>query len=81
VREQRHTVVGDDGSAHADGDLLLRAGAALPVGADRVAAKEGLAEDAGPVGGIRGEQVGLRRRLLSPRPAVALDPLVGSHPS
>src|SRR5215468_1357219 len=49
----RHAITGDDGPAHADGDLPLGAGAALPVLADRVAAQERLAEDAGPVGGIR----------------------------
>jgi hypothetical protein len=34
-----------------DGDLTLRTGTALPVLADRHAAQEGFAEDAGPVGG------------------------------
>jgi hypothetical protein len=39
-----HAVIGDDGPPHEDGNLLLRAGAASPVLADRVAAEVGLAE-------------------------------------
>jgi hypothetical protein len=73
-------VVGDDGPAHADGDLPLRAGAALPVLADGVAAEVGRAEDAGPVGGVGCEQVDDLVGVGGfPGPPVALGPLAGSH--
>jgi hypothetical protein len=62
--------VGGDGPSHADSDIALGSGAALPVLADGITAHVGLAEDARLAGGAGCEQVNdLVSVCCLPRPA------------